>query len=165
MSVAEDLGALIIKMNPYAGGLMEPHTFLPAQPPSAPPTSTSGATPSPPTTTAGAAPTPPTTTAGAAPTPPTTTAGTAPTPPTTTAGTAPTPPTPTPAAHPPDATCIWMEMDKYGTGDWAFKGQPRRIDTALRIAYRWAMKDEDGNFICWITDYLLIGYEGSNGGG
>ena len=143
MSVAEDLGALIIKMNPYAGGLMEPHTFLPAQPPSAPPTSTSGATPSPPTTTAGAAPTPPTTTAG----------------------TAPTPPTPTPAAHPPDATCIWMEMDKYGTGDWAFKGQPRRIDTALRIAYRWAMKDEDGNFICWITDYLLIGYEGSNGGG
>ncbi len=56
-------------------------------------------------------------------------------------------------------------MDKYGTGDWAFKGQPRRIDTALRIAYRWAKKDDDGNFICWITDYLLIGYEGSNGGG
>ena len=25
MSVAHDLGALIIKMNPYAGGSMEPH--------------------------------------------------------------------------------------------------------------------------------------------
>jgi len=132
MSVAEDLGTLIIKMNPYAGGLMEPHTFLPAQPPSAPPTTTPGATPSPPTTTPGATP---------------------------------SAPTATPAAHPPDATRIWMEMDKYGTGDWAFKGQPRRIDTALRIAYRWAKLDNDGNFICWITDYLLIGYEGSNGGG
>ena len=124
MSIAEDLGALIIKMNPYAGGLMEPHTFLPAPPPPPPPSSPTGAT-----------------------------------------GAAPTPPTTTPAAHPPDATCIWMEMDKYRTGDWAFKGQPRRIDTALRIAYRWPMKDKQGNFICWITDYLLIGYEGSNGGG
>jgi hypothetical protein len=58
-----------------------------------------------------------------------------------------------------------MEMDRYGTGDWSFKGQPRRVDMALRIAYRWAKKDKCGNFICWITDYLLIGYEGSNGGG
>jgi hypothetical protein len=132
MSVEHDLGALIIKMNPYAGGLMEPHTFLPAQPPPPPPPTTPGATQHPPTATPG-------------PTP--------------------TPPTATPAAHPPDATCIWMEMDKYGTGDWAFKGQPRRIDTALRIAYRWAKRDKHGHFICWITDYLLIGYEGSNGGG
>lgn len=54
-------------------------------------------------------------------------------------------------------------MDKYGTGDWAFKGQPRRIDTALRIAYRW--KKVVGDQTVWITDYLLIGYEGSNGGG
>jgi hypothetical protein len=132
MSVEHDLGALIIKMNPYAGGLMEPHTFLPAQPPPPPPPTTPGATQHPPTATPG-------------PTP--------------------TPPTATPAAHPPDATCIWMEMDKYGTGDWAFKGQPRRIDTALRIVYRWAKRDKHGHFICWITDYLLIGYEGSNGGG
>ncbi|MBV8504462.1 MAG: hypothetical protein JOZ11_01400 [Alphaproteobacteria bacterium] len=58
-----------------------------------------------------------------------------------------------------------MEMDRYGTGDWNFKGQPRRIDTALRIAYRWPKMDTNGNFVCWITDYLLIGYEGSNGGG
>jgi hypothetical protein len=153
MSVAEDLGALIIKMNPYAGGLMEPHTFLRASPPP-PPSSTCGVTPTPPTTTSNATPTPPTTTSSATPTPPTTTTEAVP-----------TPPTPTPAAHPPDATCIWMEMDRYQTGDWGFKGQPRRIDTALRIAYRWAKLDDCGNFICWITDYLLIGYEGSNGGG
>lgn len=121
MSVAEDLGTLIIKMNPYAGQLIEPHTFLAAPPPAAPPTTASGAAPS--------------------------------------------PPPPTPAPQPPDATCIWMEMDRYGTGDWGFKGQPRRIDTALRIAYRWPYKDKSGNFLCWITDYLLIGYEGSNGGG
>src|SRR6266446_4853408 len=28
------------------------------------------------------------------------------------------------ASHAADATCIWMEMDKYGTGDWTFKSQP-----------------------------------------
>ena len=132
MSIAEDLGALIIKMNPYAGGLMEPHTFLAAPPPPPRPNTTSGAAPTPPTTTA--------------------------------TGATPSAPTPTAAANPSDATCIWMEMDKYRTGDWAFKGQPRRIDTALRIAYRWAKYDDHGHFICWITDYLLIGYEGSNGG-
>ena len=116
MSVAEDLGALIINMNPYAGDLIEPHTFVLAQSTPAPPTTTTGATPS--------------------------------------------PPTPTAAPQPPDTTCIWMEMDRYGTGDWSFKGQPRRIDTALRIAYRW-----QNNKGIWITDYLLIGYEGSNGSG
>ena len=109
MSTAEDLGMMIMMMNPYTSGspdLMEPHTFVDAPP--IPPGS---------------------------------------------------PPTPL-----PDPRRIWMEMDKYRTGDWAFKGQPRRIDTALRIAYRWAKFDDHGHFICWITDYLLIGYEGSNGG-
>ena len=65
------------------------------------------------------------------------------------------------ATH-PDASCIWMEMDRYGTGDWSFKGQPRRVDMGLRIAYRWK-KVVSGQTV-WITDYLLIGYEGSNGG-
>src|SRR6266404_2192022 len=118
MSTAEDLGKLIIMMNPYAGGSMEPHTFLPAPAASAPPTTTTDASSSP------------------------------------------LIPPPTPQ---PDATCIWMEMDRYGTGDWSFKGQQRRVDMALRIAYRWAKKDKDDKIICWITDYLLIGYEGSNG--
>jgi hypothetical protein len=56
-----------------------------------------------------------------------------------------------------------MEMDRYGVGDWSFKGQPRRVDMGLRIAYRW--KKVVGGQTVWITDYLLIGYEGSNGGG
>src|SRR5438270_14028177 len=100
MSIAEDLGARIIKMNPYAGGLMEPHTFLAAPPPPPRPNTTSGAAPTPPTTTSSATQTPQTTATGGAP----------------------SAPTPTPAAHSPDASCIWMEMDKYRTGDWALKG-------------------------------------------
>ena len=114
MTIAEDLGALIIKMNPYASGTMEPHTFLPA-----PPTGATGATRVDPVRPS--------------------------------------------AAQPPDATCIWMEMDRYGVGDWNFKGQPRRVAMGLRIAYRW--KKVVAGQTVWITKYLLIGYEGSNGGG
>ena len=119
MSIAEDLGKLIITMNPYAGGSMEPHTFLAATTPSAPPT--------------------------------------------TSTETSASSPLPTPAPQSTDAACIWMEMDRYGVGDWSFKGQPRRVDMGLRIAYRW--KKVVGGQTVWITDYLLIGYEGSNGGG
>ncbi len=108
MSVAEDLGNLIIKMNPYIHGpldSMDPHMFVDAfdihtSPPSSPPS-------------------------------------------------------------PPDPRQVWMEMDTRYPGEWTFKGQPHRINTALRIAYRWARR-KDG---IWITDYLMIGYEGSNGGG
>jgi len=116
MSTAEDLGKLIITMNPYtdgSDGSMEPHTFIRADPSAAASAGPAGATP-------------------------------------------------TPAGSGRDATCIWMEMDKYAPGDWTFKGQPHRIDTALRIAYRW--KKTNGGETVWITDYLLIGYEGSNGG-
>lgn len=119
MSIAEDLGKLIIMMNPYAGGSMVPHTFLAATEGSAPPSTSTAPSANPPTSTS--------------------------------------------ASQPPDAACIWMEMDRYGVGDWSFKGQPRRVDMGLRIAYRW--KKVVGGQTVWITDYLLIGYEGSNGGG
>ena len=122
MSIAEDLGKLILMMNPYTDGSddsMQPHTFLALNPPPPPPPSTG------------------------------------------TAAATSFPPVPTPGPNP---TCIWMEMDKYGTGDWTFKSQPYHINTALRIAYRWAKKDKQGHFLCWVTDYLLIGYAGSNGG-
>ena len=66
------------------------------------------------------------------------------------------------ASHAADVKCIWMEMDKYGTGDWTFKSQPYHINTALRIAYRW--KKIKGGQTVWVTDYLLIGYAGANGG-
>ena len=119
MSKAEDLGNLIIMMNPYAKGSMEPHTFLAATEDSAPATTSSDASPNPSTS--------------------------------------------LPASRPVDAACIWMEADRYGVGDWNFKGLPRRIDMGLRIAYRWK-KVVSGKTV-WITDYLLVGYEGSNGGG
>jgi hypothetical protein len=114
MSIAEDLGKLILLMNPYTDGSddsMEPHTFLAAQSSSAMQTGAAAATN---------------------------------------------------ASHAADATCIWMEMDKYGTGDWTFKSQPYHINTALRIAYRW--KKIKGGQTVWVTDYLLIGYAGANGG-
>jgi hypothetical protein len=120
MSIAEDLGKLILMMNPYtdgSDGSMQPHTFLALNPPPPPPSSD--------TTTGISFPSVPTSS---------------------------------------NATCIWMEMDKYGTGDWSFKSQPYHINTALRIGYRWAKKDKHGNFLCWVTDYLLIGYAGANGG-
>jgi len=110
MSMAEDLGKLIMTMNPYTDGSeesMEPHTFLRAR-------HTGGGR---------------------------------------------------------DATCIWMEMDSYGPGEWTFKGHAHHINRALRIAYRWKKtkktkgeEADEGDEAVWITDYLLIGFEGSNGG-
>jgi hypothetical protein len=66
----------------------------------------------------------------------------------------------TPAAS-PDMTGVWIEEDKQHP-HWEFKQQPHRIARAVRIAYRWP-KTVDGLTI-WITDYLLVGFEGANGG-
>jgi hypothetical protein len=74
-------------------------------------------------------------------------------------------PTPTPAPPTPDMTNIWMEVDTRYADDWTFKGQPHSINKAVRVAYRWAKKDQGGNILYWVTDYLLVGFEGSNGGG
>ena len=76
-------------------------------------------------------------------------------------------PTPAPAATTPDMTRIWMEVDTHYADDWTFKGQPHKINKAVRIAYRWPKKDKDKDkdkILYWVTDYLLIGYEGSNSG-
>ena len=75
------------------------------------------------------------------------------------------PPTSTPAPAAPDMTGIWMEVDTRYADDWTFKGQSHSINKAVRIAYRWAKKDAAGNTLYWVTDYLLVGFEGSNGGG
>jgi hypothetical protein len=61
-------------------------------------------------------------------------------------------------------TRVWMEIDTRYADDWTFKGQPHSINKAVRIAYRWAIKDKN-NVLYWVTDYLLVGFEGSNGGG
>jgi len=81
--------------------------------------------------------------------------------PTAAATATPAPATPPP---PPNPGRIWMEVDTHYADDWTFKGQPHKINKAVRIAYRWAKKDGSGNILYWVTDYLLIGYEGSNSG-
>jgi hypothetical protein len=77
------------------------------------------------------------------------------------------PATPTslvPAAAGSNTPGLWMEVDTHYADDWTFKGQPHKINKAVRIAYRWAKKDSSGNILYWVTDYLMIGYEGSNSG-
>lgn len=42
---------------------------------------------------------------------------------------------------------------------WQFKDLPRLVKRAVRIEYRHEYKKG-----VWVTDHLLVGYEGSNGG-
>lgn len=66
------------------------------------------------------------------------------------------------ASQSSDLKDIWMEVDSNYPATWSFKGQEQRINTALRIAYRY-MKTV-GDECVWVTDYLLVGYEGSGAG-
>lgn len=63
---------------------------------------------------------------------------------------------------PSDMKEVWMEIDSNYPATWSFKGQEQKINTAMRIAYRY-MKTVSGQCV-WVTDYLLIGYEGSGAG-
>lgn len=56
-----------------------------------------------------------------------------------------------------------MELEAGYVDSWNFKGQPHKINTAVRIMYRWPKFDSDNNFVCWVTDYLLVGFEGTGG--
>jgi len=49
---------------------------------------------------------------------------------------------------------------------WGFKGEPQKVNRAVRIKYRWPKLDpqNNGNILYWVTDYLLIGFEGTGGG-
>jgi hypothetical protein len=62
-----------------------------------------------------------------------------------------------------------LEVDnRYGSQNgggylfWDFKGQPQTVKKAARIQYRHPVI-KDGTILYWITDYLLVGYAGSNG--
>lgn len=59
---------------------------------------------------------------------------------------------------------VQMEVDTKYPESWSFKGQPQKVNTAVRIRYRYPVKDKDGRFLYWVDDYLLLGYEGSGGG-
>jgi len=56
---------------------------------------------------------------------------------------------------------IELEVESKYPGEWSFKGQAQRINTAGRIRYRYPVKDEAGEVLYWKDDYLLIGYEGA----
>jgi hypothetical protein len=57
---------------------------------------------------------------------------------------------------------ILMEMETREVEylSWQFKDLPRLVKRAVRLEYRHRYK----NTGVWVTDHLLIGYEGSNGG-
>jgi len=63
-----------------------------------------------------------------------------------------------------------VEIEKEYPGSWDFKGQPRKVNLALRIKYRYPVRAKDnfgnrtGAVLSWVTDYLLVGYEDSGPG-
>ena len=85
--------------------------------------------------------------------------------------TAPTPPS-TPAkpatggwpAKPGTPVNVMLEVDDHYYGEWSFNGQPQKISRALRIKYRYPVQAPSG-IVYWVEDYLLIGFQGADGGG
>src|SRR5215469_14956768 len=49
---------------------------------------------------------------------------------------------------------------------WNFKGEPQKVNRAVRIKYRWPKLDDGDStkILYWVTDYLLVGFEGTGGG-
>jgi hypothetical protein len=57
-----------------------------------------------------------------------------------------------------------VEVDDNYPGTWAFKGESQRVNRSIRIKYRYPKRSQDGKTVlCWLDDYLLIGYEGGGG--
>lgn len=135
MSIDSDLGALICMLNPYTYGKQDAMDPHVFVPANY--------------TALAAAHNPASPAAGGAPAAPSSGAVPAPAP-----GTSP--------SSPPDMTGVWIEEDKQHP-HWEFKQQPHRIAKAVRIAYRWPYTV--GAQTVWITDYVLVGFEGSNGDG
>jgi hypothetical protein len=59
---------------------------------------------------------------------------------------------------------IEVEVDAGYNAQWAFKGQTHNVNTALRVKYRFPVLDSNNNPLYWVTEHLLIGYEGSGAG-
>lgn len=56
-------------------------------------------------------------------------------------------------------------ISNYSSAQWTFRGSPQSIKRALRITYRYQLKDISGhNTGFYATEHLLIGYAGGNGG-
>ena len=63
-----------------------------------------------------------------------------------------------------DYARVQLEVDTKYPGKWDFKGEAQNVNTAARIRYRYPVKSKDGEFLYWVDDYLLLGFEGSGGG-
>jgi hypothetical protein len=73
-----------------------------------------------------------------------------------------------PPSSPPDSSgCrldeIQVDVERNYTEEWTFGGQAQRINTAVRIPYRYPVLDDKGKPVYWVTEYLLIGYVGASG--
>ena len=73
-------------------------------------------------------------------------------------------------AEPSNLEQFQVEVDdyiaNYTSGTWTFRGAPQTIKRALRVTYRYQLKDIDGKKTgFYATEHLLIGYAGGNGGG
>jgi hypothetical protein len=79
-------------------------------------------------------------------------------------------PTPTPGgASGATIAQIQLQVDANYPGEWTFKGEPQKINKAVRILYRYPVMDPASTAAhpivsYWIEDYLLIGFEGSGAG-
>jgi hypothetical protein len=63
----------------------------------------------------------------------------------------------------PDISQIEIEVDTAYPAEWEFKEEAQHINTAIRIRYRYPVKDSAGKVLYYIDDYLLVGYEGTGG--
>jgi hypothetical protein len=71
---------------------------------------------------------------------------------------------------------IQLQVDANYPGEWTFKGQPQKINKAVRILYRYPVLGPPAplasgsttppppTVLYWVEDYLLIGFEGSGAG-
>ncbi len=69
----------------------------------------------------------------------------------------------------PDISQIQVQEEGNYAAQWDFKGTSYRVKTALCVTYRFPVlgaPDENGNspVLYWITENMLIGFVGSNGG-
>jgi hypothetical protein len=65
---------------------------------------------------------------------------------------------------------IQLQVDANYPGEWTFKGQPQKINKAVRILYRYPVLGPPAGqpptqpVLYYVEDYLLIGFEGSGAG-
>ena len=57
-----------------------------------------------------------------------------------------------------------LEMEGPYAQEWTFKGQLQRVGMAARIKYEYPVRNDDGETLFTVVDYVLIGFQGTMGG-